>query len=55
MKYEVEIDDGNGNISWVSVEADNENDADEAAKKMLLASNPDAEETMTVVISIIPQ
>ena len=52
ITYNVEIDDGDGDISWIEVEAVDDNDAIEAAKEKLASIKPDAESDLMVVITL---
>ncbi len=51
-KYRVEIDDGDGNIEWIEVDALDENDAVDAAIKQLSNLRPEADSDLMVVITI---
>jgi len=51
-KYRVEIDDGDGNIEWIEVDALDENDAVDAATKKLSDLKPHADPDLMVVITL---
>jgi len=51
-KYRVEIDDGDGNIEWIEVDALDENDAVDAATKKLSDLKPEADPDLMVVITL---
>ena len=51
-KYRVQIDDGDGKIEWIEVEAVDENDAADSAAKKLAILKPEADPDLMVVITI---
>lgn len=51
-KYKVEIDDGDGNIHWLDVEAGDENGASDAARRQLAELDSEADSDLFVVITI---
>lgn len=51
-KYRVEIDDGDGNIEWIEVDALDENDATDSAVKKLAILKPEADPDLMVVITL---
>ena len=51
-KYRVEIDDGDGNIEWIEVDALDENEAVDAATKKLSDLKPEADPDLMVAITI---
>ena len=51
-KYRVEIDDGDGNIEWIEVDALDENEAVDVATKQLSDLKPEADSDLMVVITI---
>ena len=50
--YRVEIDDGDGNIEWIEVDALNENEASDLAIKKLANLKPEADPDLMVVITL---
>ena len=51
-KYRIEIDDGDGNIEWIEVDALDENEAVDAATKKLSDLKPEADPDLMVAITI---
>ena len=51
-KYRVELDDGDGNIDWIEVNALDENEAVDAATKKLSDLKPEADPDLMVVITL---
>ena len=51
-KYRVEIDDGDGNIEWIEVDAIDENHAADSAVEKLVNLKPEADPDLMVVITL---
>ena len=50
--YKVEIDDGDGNMEWIEVDAEDENEAVDLSVKKLAIMKPEADSELMVVISL---
>ena len=51
-KYRVEIDDGDGNIDWIEVDAQDDNEAVDSAIKKTADLKPEADPDLMVVITV---
>jgi len=51
-KYKVEIDDGDGNIEWIDVEANDESSVVDVAVAQFSKMKPEADSDLMVIISI---
>ena len=54
-KYRVEIDDGDGNIDWIEVDAQDDNEAVDSAIKKTADLKPEADPDLMVVITVEPE
>ena len=54
-KYRVEIDDGDGNIDWIEVNAQDDNEAVDSAIKKTADLKPEADPDLMVVITVEPE
>ena len=52
QKFNVQIDDGDGSIEWIQVDAVGEDDAADKAKQILLSMNKHIDDDLVVVITI---